>query len=154
MLVNFNFVIKKGNKKQSVCVWACICMCVYIFYVEKTWNIVIKLSLVHTNNNNNKQTKQATTKCDKRVMLLPTTTTRTTTRRAPKKIPNNRTHTTQQLQERQQQQQQLFQCQLGAESSDRSPISAVYLRVYSIIIYCFTIINNQQQKHSESIKWK
>lgn len=87
-------------------------------------------------------------------MLLPTTTTtRTTTRRAPKKIPNNRTHTTQQLQERQQQQQQqLFQFQLGAESSGRSPISAVYLRVYSIIIYCFTIINNQQQKHSESIK--
>lgn len=85
-------------------------------------------------------------------MLLPTTTTRTTTRRAPKKIPNNRTHTTQQLQERQRQQQQLFQFQLGAESSDRSPISAVYLRVYSIIIYCFTIINNQQQKHSESIK--
>lgn len=86
-------------------------------------------------------------------MLLPTTTTtRTTTRRAPKKIPNNRTHTTQQLKERQLKQQQLFQFQLGAESSDRSPISAVYLREYSIIIYCFTIINNQQQKHSESIK--
>lgn len=41
---------------MCVCVYACICMCVYIFYVEKTRdNIVIKLSLVHTNNNN-KQT--------------------------------------------------------------------------------------------------